>query len=1110
MAQPTELLASSALSIVLPATPSLLSSAPPPTTFARAVDANAAAETDAWVCEVVRSEQRTALYYDEPLRFLLALTLPHPTSSTPSTPSPPLSRHEAAALLLRSLSSPHISLNADLSFVEGARYAAPFPPPASSVSFAAQQQAQPPLPPRASSLVGLAAKAPLTPSPLPSTLPQEGDAAGQALPGVPVASVAYKEEDGRMWVGQDADGRWVGLWEMNATIPFLRSQLREPKLSITVTVTLRDDPRLEGVLVRAKEGILPGDAGAESADELLDEDEEYMEKGWGDVNLLSGLAPVSSEPLHLPFSRLPSAYLPTPPSSHTTPSHARSRSRSYSLTASSHGDSLPLHPSMRRSTRRLLPVHSALQLNMRTVPCPVGALGIPPGGRIWERDDEDGVILSVEVTGPSSTEEGFEIDSIEVSVEGGAPAGSATARREMNDIEVREVRTPGVDFPLRLEGGGTTQHNFLYALAMVPSVSGSLARASASVDGGQVEEPLETVPIAVASSPSQRFAARFGAEEVTEQATGQVLGEIALRRGSVAPVPPGASEAAMGQQAWPRSVAIMVTGRPLIGGSRAKEGGYVVPDAAEVAEKEEEGEDGETESPTLAFSSRWTCTLDISSFARRSPSRAAFFSPTAAPPSSRPASIRAPLLSTPSLPLTSSIPLRPRSLQNQQPEVESIAGSKRHSMSSLAALSIKSPVLNRRGSAFNFPPPALDGTRRPSRALPPTPMSPPAPSPGFASFSTPGATGPPRRFFDPSPADVGSAASLSNGLQKEEPPVLSASPQAQRTSLPERAGPSGGGLAVDRTRDTKRTSWMSSLVGGSSTSLATSPQRASSLNVTSSSAGAAGGGTSWDRPSSVPPGVAAGSTVGLGLEEAPSLPVPAISGSVATTASTAPQQFYQQDELGDGGKLLISVSLVPLRTAVSRRAKKAPLSGTSTPAGPAHLPPPTPPGLAPASPLAEGTPRFSFPPSAPASPDPASSSTPPSPLPPPSPAASAHAAAQQQALATSRMPRVNLLDVFLVEVFVTNQGEGVRLFTVGVAPEKVGRKDGWEARVIPLENDVRIGPLAPHTSSSAHLRFLACQPGAWCIPPLRLVDTGGGGGSAAEVRLEGAVWVVVE
>ncbi|GAA5853656.1 hypothetical protein JCM8547_007399 [Rhodosporidiobolus lusitaniae] len=1177
----TELFSSAAvLDLVIPSSPSLIHSAPAPSTFASISNERACEAVDTWADSLLRGSPRPQLFIDERVRMFAVLALPTSSSSS-------LSRAQAAVLLLRSLPQPHLSLTLDLAYADPSSSSrTPYNP---STSVFGQQQASAPLPPpvRTSSL---AHKVPITPAPFPTTLPEEGEEGGGGMglggaTNVPVASVAFAE-DGRVWVAKDGEGRWVVIWELEAVIPVLRSQFPDPKLSLTVTVTLRDDPHLELVLEQAKDGILPGDGGegGVAGEDLLDDD-EYMEEGdtFDHVNLLAALSPVSSTPLHLPYSRLPSSYLPCAPP--PKPTHRPTRSRSYSLTTSS----TPLHPSLRRSCRRFLPVRSAIQVAMHTLPCPVGVLGVPEGGRVWERDNEDGVVLCLEVSGPpgGSSEEGFEIEVIEVSVEGGGGTSAGGgggglglgSSREQQDVEVREVKTAGVEFPLRVYGGGTSQHNFLYALATVPSAGGGGVELAAGRD-----ERVETVPIAVASSPTRRFTARFGAEEVSEEATARTVGEIALRRGSVAPVATAPGGEGAREKTWLRNVAIVVRGRPFggkKGKGRAREGeGYAVPDAAARGENEIEGDEQEEEEEAAEpFSSRWNCTLDISSFARPSPRHFAAFSspsssaqPLPAPrPTSVPSQLPPPSFRAPFVPLPPSRPSSQLSHAPPQVEYESIAGSKRHTMSSLSSLSLKSPIINRRSSAaFAFPRPHLPhlhtaaanaggeagGGRRPSRALPPTPMSPPA-------VFTPGVTGAPKRFFTLPGAESASTGdlhhhhqqqqqggSILSTIRSETPPMA-----GQRTSLPPivgggsddgRAGGGGGGL--ERPGVASRTSWMSNLVGGGVGGATLPPARASSLNASTGSAGA-GGTTSWDRRAS---------TVGLGLSE--EVAITSTGGGAAPgyiqhqqkqfqhPFQPQPQQQHQQQM----GKLLISVSLVPLRTAKSRRATRPPFSGAGTETPSANdivgrtnenLPPPTLPGLAPSSPdpaSVPPTPRFSFPP---ASPDPSSSSsssspavgTPilvpssSSPFSPSLPITSStpdRTSSQAQHLAlstTSHMPRVNLLDVFLVEVFVSNQSDAVKRFTVGVPPPpetpsvgaggggggRKSRERGREertARVVPLENDVRIGPLAPNSCASVGLRFLAIRPGAHCVEALRLRELASG----EEVRLERPVWVVVE
>lgn len=203
----TTLFNSASLDVLLPSCPSLLSSAPPPTTFANSQDPTATAETDQWVSQLLASPPRTQVFIDEPLHALTVLALPTSTSSS-------LSRSEAAALLLHSLPSPHLSLTLDLTYPDDPR------PPLSTSSHSFDHlQSQPPV--RGASISALAAKIPVTPAPLPATLDEERGTeggAGAGTGGVPVATAVYKDEGGRVWVGKDAEGRWVGVWEIEVVI----------------------------------------------------------------------------------------------------------------------------------------------------------------------------------------------------------------------------------------------------------------------------------------------------------------------------------------------------------------------------------------------------------------------------------------------------------------------------------------------------------------------------------------------------------------------------------------------------------------------------------------------------------------------------------------------------------------------------------------------------------------------------------------------------------------------------------------------------------------------------------------------------------------------------
>ncbi|KPV73982.1 uncharacterized protein RHOBADRAFT_54561 [Rhodotorula graminis WP1] len=1222
MSTPSVLFNAAALDVVVAARPDLVASAPPSTSLANLGDADLASRTDAWVDALLKAPRRAALYHDERLQFHLVVSLPPPppSPSSSSAASSALTRRQAAALLLDSLpTTAHLQIAADLAYVD------PTTPP--------------PLPQRTSSLHGarasaspVLARAPLTPAPDPahaaaSTPTREAHAGGANEVHIARAHPQTGGEGARVWVARgQGEGEWVGVWLLECDLPAVRTQLRDPRLAITIGVTLRDDPKLALLLDRAKDGDAPArSAAGEDALELgageADDDEEYMEDSYDDVNLLSALAPISSHPLHLPFSRL-SSFSPQPPPSLPIPrsrtvsiSHTRTISAS-SSTSSSSGDpshraaAHAHHPSLRRSVRRVLPLRPAVHIDLRAVPCPVGALGLADGQGVFAQhgagvrggggggggsdEDEMGLVLSVEVRGAAARalsggagaedaqDEAFVVDEVELVVEGAAtprsiapshaPASSTTA----HDLEVRLVTRPTStstapgrsSLDLRLAAGSPAQHNFVYALARIPGApAGSLAAAGAGGAGAEAGAAT-SVPRVVALSPALALqgGGRFGGpgmgavldEEDKEE--DEERGTRGERRASAG--------GAAGRSALERRVTVVVTGRPVVRRRRrvAQVGGYDVPDGVgegeggDVGLEREEDVDRD-EAATAPFACRWHTTLDISSlaFPASRPHRAAFatqFAPATHPAATRPTSIGAALPFLPPSHAAGRLPLRPSPSTNVQ--VESVAGSKRHTMSSLAALSLRSPVLNRKSAGFAPPPSARPSSAASSsaRALPPTPGAPPAPAP------TPSLVGPAaKRFFSlpPGSAEPSSSASAASSTPHVATPLRTETPSpmhsvaggatasgigsavaaaAKRVSLPSSMSGSGSAARLDaRPKETRRTSWMSGLVPGGASSVgsgAPSPQPP-----------AAGERTSW-------PAGPSSSTLGLGLDD-PALAPQADGVAEQPRRLPAPPPSSQQQL--SAGNLLISVSLVPLRTAKSRRAPFDGAGGDSASTGPsststaaaaaatgrtnAHLPPAVLPGLAfsrapspapvaaPMDGAAEphATPRFAFPASQPPSGSPSPSA---SPLPSP-PLVQVHdgeaalrAQAERTSRATSRMPRVNLLDVFLVEVFLFNHSDQVKRFTVGVgsaassaaaaagagAGARRGRVDDDEkvARLVPLENDVRIGPLAPNSCASVGIRFLAIRPGAHVVEALRVVDLADG----SETMLERPLWVVVE
>lgn len=618
------------------------------------------------------------------------------------------------------------------------------------------------------------------------------------------------------------------------------------------------------------------------------------------------------------------------------------------------------------------------------------------------RGETDGLIMCVEVEGvggpdgsdrsTADDDEGFEVLSVEIEVTP-SPSHSTTASTWMgtSDIQVRSLASSSSSsdpFPILL--GPREQHNFLY------SVTFSSEAAAARLAGlGAASEDLgagwkgESVPREVATSPSQRFTARFG--DAPMEAPRQE------RR---------SAEGRGGVDQWLRGVAIVVRGRPIkmkgSGDRRSLAGGYAVEDAAATASRNDE-----QDSPTLPFSSRWNCTLDISPFAQRSPPRiAAFDRPIPLRPSSLPPSIARFSQPTPTLPSSAT----KRNSRPDLPQIEAVAGSKRHTMASLASMAAKSPVLQQR--AFNRSDvPLQDG--RLSLSLDTRPRTSAEfralPQPPSIEAQTPGATGPPRRFFSlppgaVTPSDLQQYASSPNRpISPLPPPTTPAYPphHSAKSAVPH-VDPLGR-------RDD-------------------------------------------------------GANMGLGLDGAGAM--------------------HGQDRVGEQrtGNTIVSVSLIPLRLVKSQRPPALAATADETDSSPEIERKPRSGPLSPHATFQFPSPTSSPDPSARASPEPVASAAAPLPFPsmerrPSSSIYPAPSAAPFVKEPRPRAPRIGLLDVFLVEVFIVNRGDDIKRFTVGVpvrkAEEKgvsvggVGsaagatrKKENEEervAKIVALENDVRIG-----------------------------------------------------
>ncbi|SCV73397.1 BQ2448_7323 [Microbotryum intermedium] len=1135
-------------------------------------------KVDEWVSKIAEDQERNSAYLartrsDETLSFYLVIKLPR---------QPTLDRAQAAAFFLPSSSSssstssssvnsaPHLLLTADASFVEGYDGATPVsvgetrPRPSLrpethdahdhdhdhdhdgddphqphfhlsasthshsiGLGIGRPPSVLPSLDTANLSLLG-GPKVPLTPSPLPTKRDKDLGYV-KHVESVPLWSCTFdpsaqemasdeehpheptegkgkgKETSGRVWVGRqggdEGDGPWIGVWEFRGHVAYVRSQLVLPRLCLTLNVAFRDDPGLGEMMKKlGRDGAVGAGADHPDGDGGYDSD-EYLVESFEDVNLLEGLSSVfpngNDAPLHLPASRLPQPF----PSPIMGPTTSRRPSRAMTLVdASTSGltDGV-LHPSIRRAVQRVLPVRSPIIVRMRAVPCPIHVA--PPlttsqnstesnesaskrfvgGGGISSMGCDDpneqrGLVMCVEVEGFGGTshdpaleskEEAFEILSVEVEIAGATPSAITTTTTMGNGVAVDprlgmvkgSMRSDVLVKPIGQEGkgafplviGSTEQHNFLYAITVAPDAAQDVDVGFVRTIPAQVLPPL--IPLVVATSPSQRFASRFGTgdgktegNEVERTRDGETRDAVTA-----------------GTSANLRNVTIVVRGRPVKASRTRTRGAYKTEGDDQPLESTWTNED--YVSATAPFASRWNTTLDVSSFAYRAPPRKTTFehrervNPFTLPPAVAASTARAARQSL----IDNERRKTVRNSSQLSVEAETIAGSKRYTMASLAAMAARSPVLARHGGHHPSKMMMSDSPRSSmqiNRALPSVPGQ------GQDSltkryFSLPPGGSPRTNAFASRPR----SPFTFNPTNKVETP-----PPGWRASFPASLG---GGTGAEGAEGTK---WNGS---GSTNTNATrdEPGRTSHQDA------------------------------------------PAHRGGFTTTTI-------------DHGQILVSVTLMPLR-AIKKPHHSAVTYQDDNIAGDQDVD-----DEVRSLPSAVGhRASFKFP----------------SPLPSPSPAAGSpqfqDTSSPKLDLSSPtpdavespqyRAPRVGLLDVFLVEVFVVNRSDQVKRFTVGVPAaseasdanlnpntkawyenpntptttalqaaqaRRDGRINTHVASLVALENDVRIGPLLPRSCASVTLRFLAIRPGAHALKELRMVDLATG----LETRLNKPLAVVVE
>jgi hypothetical protein len=363
--------------------------------------------------------------------------------------------------------------------------------------------------------------------------------------------------------------------------------------------------------------------------------EEYAFAGFEDVNLLDSAGQALDLPEdigHFPSSRLHPAVTSasigvTSTSRGLDPQfgHARRHSR-----AQSAGNAAEAWPTLRRSHRKTLKVHSAIHLRIRPLETPIS---LPQDRQDFDDEfvSQIGTTLSVEVENNRHTGMGFEIDAIWVEVH--MATASSTPKR-------LPFLFPGQKAAVtRLQRND--QHDFLFAL----KAADVLEEDATAAGSEQPHTPISAVSNLrqILSGPLQQRAVAQGNED-----------------SRFPPEQPQQNRT----MAMHRTVCVVVRGRPVyLAGANAMD--QALPNALHVPVTHPRP--GAAALPTYftaAFDSRWNCSLDLTSLAtRREEKRSSIVSTR---PESRP----------PSTTRSNSMPIN----SNMSTPV---VGSKRYSMSNL-------------------------------------------------------------------------------------------------------------------------------------------------------------------------------------------------------------------------------------------------------------------------------------------------------------------------------------------------------------------------------------------------------------------------------------------
>ncbi|ORX37904.1 TRAPP trafficking subunit Trs65-domain-containing protein [Kockovaella imperatae] len=447
-----------------------------------------------WPNDLSKTTARKVAFLDEKLLYFVTLTvLSHHLPSSSTSPPPEL---------LRFLSCLQLNLNS--SFIP--------PLPAKPTSLREQQNAPPSSVPGTSMLApgagddtvsgattpiaSTSGHLPYTPNPFP--VMKEGEGQYATSEGATVWEGPVEMSGSVMRKVARRDKVWEATWKGEVPVAYVRTQIQDPLLSVTVSVTLRDTPQRS-----------PNDLDEGPAEIEHHGDDADILAGMQDIDLLGGLTdggivPSSrlahsiqqdlSLPIDISHQPHTSISIPSNGSTNAAPSTSKitpptsGLNRQRGLSISIKPTSTPIISSvLRKSFRRVLTLSSGLRVRMRTLFLPQLLAPVTHADAAHE-DTHEGegerrVALCVEVENPPESSLDFSFDIETVSVEVGGKGGKATAELvcQPEQIDPASPQTSsGSVFPLKLDP--VEQYNLLYSV--------SISSAPEDRSGQDIEEAL--------------------------------------------------------------------------------------------------------------------------------------------------------------------------------------------------------------------------------------------------------------------------------------------------------------------------------------------------------------------------------------------------------------------------------------------------------------------------------------------------------------------------------------------------------------------------------------------------------------------------------------------